>query len=306
MSSKPVKNLAASVRQRLTNLARNSQRPFQEVLQHYAMERFLYRLSQSKYAEKFILKGALMFTAWGGPASRPTKDIDLLGRTENTIHATMVVMKDICNLTVKPDGLEFDGGSVRGEIIKEDADYSGVRVTFNVTLQTARVAMQIDIGFGDVVTPIATLTTYPTMLEFPSPHLLGYPRETVVAEKLEAMVKLGMLNSRMKDFYDLWRLSMQANFDGPTLVEAIQKTFAQRKTDIPKTITALTPAFGSDRDKQRQWQGFLKKSLLTDAPTTLQVVMNDLSLFLMPAIAAIGKQGELNKQWTASGNWGDL
>ena len=208
------KNLPASVRQRLTNKARETDRPFQEVLQYFAMERFLYRLSRSRHADRFVLKGALMFTAWGAPASRPTKDIDLLARTDNAVEAVTAVMAEVCGQTVDADGLEFDVGSVAGEAIKEDADYPGVRVTFLVTLQNARVSMQIDVGFGDVVTPAATMTDYPVLLDFAAPHLLGYPRETVVAEKFEAMTKLGLLNSRMKDFYDLWLLARQFDFDG--------------------------------------------------------------------------------------------
>ncbi len=197
------KNLPASVRQRLTYKAKETNRPFQELLQYFAMERFLYRLAQSPHAGKFILKGALMFTAWGGPQSRPTKDIDLLARLENAVEAVAALMREVCSRAVEPDGLVFDVESVAGEAIKEDADYSGVRVTFLVTLQNARVSMQIDIDFGDVVTPAATMITYPVLLDFATLELMGYPRETVVSEKFEAMTKLGLLNSRIKDFYDL-------------------------------------------------------------------------------------------------------
>ena len=240
------KNLPASVRRRLTNKAKETHRPFQEVLQYFAMERFLYRLSQSRHADQFVLKGALMFTAWGAPASRPTKDIDLLARTDNAVEAVTAVMAEVCGQTVDADGLMFDIGSVSGEAIKEDADYSGVRVTFFVTLQNARVSMQIDVGFGDVVTPAATMTDYPVLLDFAAPHLLGYPRETVVAEKFAAMTKFGLLNSRMKDFYDLWLLARQFDFDGPTLASAIRRTFTNRKTAVASLPTALTPPFGGD------------------------------------------------------------
>lgn len=153
------KNLPASVRQLLTNKAKATNRPFQELLQYFAMERFLYRLAQSPHAGKFILKGALMFTAWGGPLSGPTKDIDLLARMDNAVEAVVALMREVCSQAVEPDGLVFDVGSVAGEAIKEDADYSGVRVTFLVTLQNARVSMQIDMGFGDIVTPGATMIT---------------------------------------------------------------------------------------------------------------------------------------------------
>jgi len=243
------KNLPASVRQRLTNKAKEADRPFQEVLQYFAMERFLYRLTQSRHSDKFVLKGALMFTAWGGPSSRPTKDIDFLARMDNSVEAVVEVMREVCGQAVEPDGLIFDVQSVAGEAIKEDADYSGMRVTFLVTLQNARVSMQIDLGFGDVVTPTAAMTGYPALLDFPAPQLLGYPRETVVAEKFEAMTKLGLLNSRMKGFYDLWVLSRQFDFDGATLATAIQRTFGNRNTAVVTRPTALTPGFGSDGSK---------------------------------------------------------
>jgi len=300
------KNLPASVRQRLTNKAKASARPFQEVLQYFAMERFLYRLSQSRHADKFVLKGALMFTAWGAPASRPTKDIDLLGRMDNEVEAVVNLMREVCGQAVEPDGLVFDVESVAGQAIKEDADYSGVRVTFRVKLENARVSMQIDIGFGDVVTPSATTTDYPTLLDFAAPRLLGYPRETVVAEKFEAMTKLGLLNTRMKDFYDLWLLSRQFDFDGPTLATAIRRTFENRATAVSPQPTALTSAFGSDALKQTQWQGFLKRTKLGDVPTTLQEVVDVLVPFLSPVARAIESQATFNDRWVAPGPWKTL
>jgi len=297
------KNLPASVRQRLTNKAKETNRPFQEVLQYFAMERFLYRLSQSRHADQFVLKGALMFTVWGAPASRPTKDIDLLARMDNAVGAVTGVMAEVCGQTVDADGLVFDVRSVAGEAIKEDADYSGVRVTFLVTLQTARGSMQVDVGFGDVVTPAATKADYPVILDFAAPHLLGYPRETVVAEKFEAMTKLGLLNSRMKDFYDLWLLARQFDFDGPTLATAIRRTFANRKTAVVSLPTALTPAFGGDAGKEAQWQGFLRKSKLSAAPTALQAVVDALVPFLAPAAGAVDRDESFHWRWVAPGPW---
>lgn len=297
------KNLPASVRQRLANKAQESGRPFQEVLQYFAMERFLYRLSRSPHADKFVLKGALMFTAWGGPSSRPTKDIDLLARMDNAVEAVTAVLRELCGQAVEPDGLVFDTGSVVGEAIKEDADYSGVRVTFLVTLQNARVSMQIDMGFGDVVTPTAVMTGYPALLDFPAPQLLVYPRETVVAEKFEAMTKLGLLNSRMKDFYDLWVLRRRFDFDGVTLATAIRKTFAHRKTAVVARPTALTPTFGGDATKQTQWQGFLRKTRLDDVHTSIQSVIDELVVFLVPVAEAVETGSAFNRVWTAPGPW---
>lgn len=297
------KNLPASVRQRLTKKAKETNRPFQELLQYFAMERFLYRLAQSPHAEKFILKGALMFTAWGGPSSRPTKDIDLLALMGNTVEAVVALMREVCSQAVEQDGLVFDVESVAGEAIKEDADYSGVRVKFLVTLENVRVSMQIDMAFGDIVTPGATMTTYPVLLDFAAPHLQGYPRETVVSEKFEAMTKLGLLNGRIKDFYDLWILSRQFDFDGATLATAIQKTFAHRKTAVLSRPTALTPEFGGDASKQTQWQAFLRKSKLDEVPMTLQAVIDDLVRFLGPVAAAIEGGSVFDQRWIARGPW---
>ena len=164
-----------------------------------------------------MLKGALMFRVWNAPVSRPTRDIDLLGRMESKVTAVVPVFQDVCNQTVEPDGMIFHADTVVGQAIKEDADYAGVRVTFLATLQNSRIAMQIDVGFGDVLTPAAVATDYPTILDLPAPRLKGYCRETVIAEKFQAMVKLGLANSRMKDFYDIWLLSQQFDFDGAIL-----------------------------------------------------------------------------------------
>jgi hypothetical protein len=300
---KPVKDVAASIRQRLQNVAKKTNRPFQEVLEYYAMERLLYRLASSKHASRFVLKGALMFRAWDAPASRPTRDIDLLGRMDSKVTAVVPVFKDVCNQRVEPDGLIFHADSVAGQSIKEDADYSGVRVTFRATLQNSRIAMQIDIGFGDVLTPAAVATDYPTILDLPAPRLNGYCRETVVAEKFEAMVKLGLVNSRMKDFYDIWLLSQQFDFDGSILSNAITRTFAHRKTQILAAPTALTPTFADDAQKRTQWRAFLRKSRLTDAPAALPDVIVVLASFLLPMAQAIVDGQAFNRTWQALGPW---
>jgi hypothetical protein len=293
--------MAASVRRRLQDRARASGRPFQEVLEYYAMERFLYRLARSPYAGRFVLKGALMFRAWGAPGSRPTRDIDLLGRWENTVEAVVPVIRDLCGLAVDPDGMVFDPTSVAGAVIKEDADYAGVRVTFLGTLQNARVAMQVDLGFGDVVTPGPVPTAYPTLLELPAPHLSGYPRETVVAEKFEAMVKLGLVNSRMKDFYDLWLLARQFDFDGPTLAAAVARTFAHRQTPVAPLPLALTPGFAADPAKRAQWKGFVRRTRLDDVPVELATVTSELVPFLVPIAEAVAAGARLDRKWQAPG-----
>jgi Nucleotidyl transferase AbiEii toxin, Type IV TA system len=303
MTKRPIKDVAASVRHRLQDKAKSNGRPFQELLQYFGMERFLYRLARSAHADSFVLKGALMFNVWKAPFTRSTKDIDLLGRGENTIETLVSVVRDACDLAVEPDGLVFDSNSVRGMRIKEDADYEGVRIAFLGKLQNARIPMQVDVGFGDVAFPAPSVIDYPTILDLPGPQLRGYNRETTVAEKFEAMVKLGQLNSRMKDFYDLWLLARQFDFDGMTLAEAVGRTFQHRATEIPSDPVALTPAFGTDPAKTAQWIGFLRRLRVEGAPKSLSVVVEDIGLFLRPLAAAIAAGQQFNRTWRAPGPW---
>ncbi len=229
------RNVAASVRARLANVARESRRPFQEVLQYYGLERFLYRFSRTEHRSHFLLKGALMLRVWAAPETRPTRDIDLLGFVKNDIEYLEAIVREACN---------FDAASVTGERIKEDADYEGIRIRFTGLLENARIPMQIDIGFGDAVYPAAREISYPTILNCPAPSLRMYPRETVVAEKLEAIVFLGTVNSRMKDFYDIWLLARQFEFSGTDLATAIGKTFEKRGTALDPNPIALTSVRG--------------------------------------------------------------
>ncbi len=296
-------NIAASVRQRLLNKARETNRPFNELLQYFAMERFLYRLSRSTHAGKFVLKGALMFTAWQAPVTRPTMDIDLLGITDNSIDAIVAVVKDVCTQEVDPDGLVFDPDSVSAERIVEDADYAGVRVLLRGTLGTARIAMQIDIGFGDVVVPKPEMADYPTILDLPAPRLRGYSRESAVAEKFEAMVKLGLINSRVKDFFDIWLLTRQFDFEGRTMAQAIRKTFTTRGTMIPAEPVALTGDFAKEPTRQTQWQGFVRKNRLQNVPASFADIVEAIEAFLGPITRALATGGEFKGTWKAPGPW---
>ena len=280
-----VKNMGASVRQRLLNYAKANGRPFAEVLQYYAMERFLYRLSMSPHVEAFTLKGALLLTAWQAPISRPTMDIDLLGRTDNAVEAIVALMREVSQAEVTDDGIVFDPSSFAGEVIREDADYAGVRTTFVGRVDSARVHMQIDIGFGDVMTPGPETLTYPTILDFPAPTLSGYSRETVVAEKLQALVQLRMLNTRMKDYFDLWLLTRQPELSREVLVEAIKRTFANRGMELDLEPVGLSSAFGNDPAKQMQWSAFVKRARLTEAPAKLSEVVEELRLFFAPILS---------------------
>ena len=295
------KNLPASIRQRLLNRARNDRRPFSELLQYYAMERFLYRLSQSVYVDRFILKGALMLRVWRSPEVRPTMDIDMLGRTSRVEADIALQIQDILTVDVETDGLAFDPASIQTERITEDADYEGIRIRFLGALGSARINMQVDIGFGDIVYPEPEKSDLPTMLDSPAPRLLCYSRESSIAEKFEAMVKLGMLNSRMKDFYDIWLLSRQFNFNGPRLTEAIRLTFERRGTELPTEIDAFTEPF--IEAKQTQWAAFRKRLGQDHIPVSFREIAASVDNFLSPIVEVFSSGKQSPTTWTAPGPW---
>lgn len=297
-----MKNVAASVRQRLLNRARNDKRPFNELLQYYAMERFLYRLSRSDHAARFILKGALMLRVWRAPEFRPTMDIDMLGRTSNETSHIVTQIRDVLAVPSQDDGIIFDSDSIETESIDADADYSGLRVRFRAGLDTARITIQIDIGFGDVIYPEPEEAELPTMLDDPAPRLLCYSRESAIAEKFEAMVKLSALNSRMKDFYDIWLLSRQFDFEGATLAEAIRLTFKQRGTIMPETIDAFADTFVNA--KQAQWQAFHRRLGQDHVPSSFSDVAGSLRAFLEPIAQHLSSDGDIPSRWVAPGPWG--
>lgn len=295
------KNLPASVHDRLLNRAKTEKRPFGELLQYYAMERFLYRLSQSRHVDRFILKGALMLRAWHLPELRPTMDIDMLGRTSNLEADIVAQIRDILVTEVEPDGIAFEADSIQAERITEDADYEGIRIRFLGLLERARIHMQIDIGFGDVVYPEPVRMDFPTMLDFSAPRLLCYSRESSIAEKFEAMVKLGALNSRMKDFYDIWALSRQFDFDGTRLAEAIRQTFERRGTMLPAAVEAFTETFM--QSKEAQWVAFRKRLQQDHAPALFREVVTVVNSFLKPILIALSSGSPIPKSWTAPGPW---
>lgn len=298
-----LKNIEASVRTRLQNHARATKRPFQELLQYYAMERFLYRLSKSPHRSRLVLKGALMLHVWDAPLARATKDLDFLGRLDNSLENLERVVREVCAAEVEPDGMVFDPATVKTERIKDDADYGGVRVRFIGLLGRARVAMQIDVGFGDIITPGAESITYPALLDLPAPQLSGYPRETVVAEKFHAMVYLRTMNSRMKDFYDVWLLASLYAFDGELLARAVAATFENRGTGIDVAPVGFTPAFTEQSSTLAQWVVFRSRIPNAQCPDTLADVVTFLSRFLLPVAraCAVGETFEL--RWTPGGPW---
>jgi len=290
------KNLAASVRQRLYNAAKVNGEDFNLLLVRYANERWLYRLSISSYKDKFYLKGASRLNLWFDKPHRPTRDIDLLGFGSSEIADLKTIITEICMIEFE-DGLEFRTDTVTVEEIREATDYGGLRAKFLAFIGTARIPVQVDVGFGDAVTPNAESIVVPSILEFPEPKLLAYPKETIVAEKFEAMVKLGMANSRMKDFWDLKLLISTFEFDGATLQKAVRATFERRRTYFPTDLPlALTDEFARDKAKQTQWRSFLRTAGLDDA-NQLKSVTDFLAVFLLPLIEAGRNDSDFTGAW---------
>jgi len=297
------RDVGASVRQRLLNHARAQGRPFQELLQYFAMERFLYRLAKSPFSDRFVLKGALLLTAWRAPLSRPTMDIDLAGRTSNELDHIAGLVSGVCEVATEPDGIEFNRASIAVSRIKEGADYEGIRVRFHATLAKARIPMQIDIGFGDVMVPGPTEVEYPTLLDFPAPVLQAYPKGSVIAEKLDALTKLGLLNSRMKDYYDLALLSRMYSFEAGHLIEAIVATFRHRGTRIEAEPIGLTQAFYADPARATQWRAFLRRSRFPEEPGDLEKLVGEVRRFSFPLLAAAANEKPFKAHWPAHGPW---
>ena len=297
-----VRNISASVRDRLLNKARAEKLDYNLLLTRYALERMLYRLSISKQRDQFLLKGALLFDLWFDVPHRPTHDADFLGFGSAEIPHIEAIFRDICRIEVE-DGIAFQPDTVKAAEIRKEANYAGVRVTLLGMLGSIRCAVQIDIGFGDAIVPGPDEVLYPVILgEMPGPHLHVYPRYTVVAEKLEALTSLGMLNSRMKDYFDLWILAKHSDFDGQILSRAVTATFDRRSTAVPTGVPiGLSDEFISDAQKGKQWQGFLRKNALDPMP--LATVVVDLRDFLMPVLAAIAAGGSHDYPWRAGAGW---
>jgi predicted nucleotidyltransferase component of viral defense system len=300
----PSRNLAQSVQHRLLNKARERREDPNIVFIRYALERFLYRLGRSRHKDRFVLKGAMLFAAWTGQPHRPTRDLDLLGMGDSSDEALTQVFSEIVRTPVEPDGLEFDDHSISISEIREAQDYPGKRIKLPARLGNARLNLQIDVGFGDAVTPESAEIDYPVLLDLPSPRIRAYPCETVIAEKLQTLVAFDMAISRMKDFYDLWMLSKQFSFDGASLSAAIAATFERRRTAIPEGVpTALTDEFAADRIKRTQWAAFLKRNALTDAPADLSSVIHDLRAFLLEPLHAAVRNEPFSKSWKPGGPW---
>lgn len=278
--AKELKNLGASVRARLLSLSKKNGQSFDLVLTRFVLERLLFRLSQSSHADRFVLKGAMLMMSWFDDPHRGTRDLDLLAFGDPSEDAMLATFRDILSLEVE-DGVVFDLDALRVDRIREELDYGGLRMRAMGSVGGARINLTIDIGFGDALEPGAEVVDYPVMLDFPTPRLRTYARETVIAEKFQAMVALGRANSRMKDFYDIWILSQSFSFDDDRLARAIAATFGRRGTAVPtKPPDALTPEFAADEQKQQQWRAFVENVAVD--PGSLAHVLASLSKFLMP------------------------
>lgn len=300
------RGLAQSVQVRLVNHARKTGMDPNLVLARYGVERFLYRLSCSPHADRFVLKGALLLLVWLGETIRPTRDADLLGFGDLSEESLAKIFVEICGIGVEPDGLEFLPSSMRVVPIREDNAYGGMRATLQGRLGSARIHVQVDIGIGDAVTPEPEWLEYPSLLDLPRPKLRAYRPETAIAEKLHAMVELGEVNSRMRDFFDIHALSRHTRFDGTVLAAAVRATFERRRTSIPASLPlALTPEFAAIDGKQVQWQAFLRKNSLTSAPPALAEVVAPLAVFLQPVIAAACDGTQFNREWSPGGPWNE-
>jgi predicted nucleotidyltransferase component of viral defense system len=295
-------NVAASVKGRLLNIARKSNRQFDQLLRYYAMERFLYRLSMSQYNRDFLLKGSLMLRSFGAELSRPTMDIDLLGKTSNDKIVLRKMAEDCCAIVVD-DGIVFDTTDMTLQNIVEGADYHGVRVRFSARLGPARIPMQIDIGFGDKVVPAPVWIDLPQILDFGTPHLRACTAETAIAEKLHAAVSREAINSRMKDFYDIYMMGSHLAFEGYNLASAIKATFDNRETPIDTIAPlALTPDFACLPGKKEQWNAFIRK-LQLDNPPSLEEAVMFMAGFLLPVLKSIASDNSFSNHWNPGGPW---
>ncbi len=301
---KPAANLGASVRQRLLNLAKARGEDFDLMLTRFALERLIYRLSRSEYADRFTLKGAMLVAVWIPDAFRATRDLDLLGRGDASPAFAELVFRSLCRMPVEADGVEFDEGSVRAELIREDQRYGGTRVKLQARIASAVLGLQVDVGYGDAVVPPPAGIEYPSLLGFAAPHVTAYSRYTVVAEKLQATVELGLTNSRLKDFFDLFTLSARFGFDGLQLVGAIAATFARRGAAIPPgPPDALSARFGDAPDKLAQWNGFLRRARVRVPVPPFPSVVEAVARFALEPLDAARLGKDFDRRWPAGGPW---
>jgi len=303
-SNRELRNVPQSVHQRLKNLAREQGTELNRLLERYAGERFLYRLGISPVVDRFTLKGAALFLVWVGEPLRATRDVDLLGTGSDDHEAIRAAIAAVCAVPCPEDGLAFDPESICVQAIRDEQEYGGVRVRLRATLGPAVLPLQVDIGFGDIITPEREEAAYPTLLDQPVPRVWTYPRETFVAEKFEAMVRLGPTNTRMKDFWDVAALAARFDFDGETLRAALEETFQRRETThTPELPEALRPAFYQDARRAEYWQAFLRKAGTAATPADFNAVGERVRAFLGPVRETLVRGEAFTQTWPAGGPW---
>ena len=300
------KNVPASIRARLLNLSRESQEDFQSLLNRFARERLLYRLSRSHHRDHFVLKGATLFSVWVDKPFRSTREADFLSYGPSDVESVTAVFRDLCggNDPDPNDGVRFDPDSIRGAAIREEDEYDGVRIHLTAFLGRARAPIQVDVGFGDTITPEPQEVELPVLLDLPAPRLRAYTRETVIAEKFQTMTVLTDTNSRMKDFYDVWVLQNQFGFDGATLSEAIQATFARRRTEIaPSSCVAFQASFYASEEPLTRWRLYVQRCSFERVPPTFAEVGEAIEAFLRPVAESIARNEEFDLSWPRGGPW---
>ena len=284
-----------SIKAQLRKLATNANKPYEYLQTHYFIERLLFRLSHSEYADAFVLKGGLLLYSIFSHQSRATRDMDFLARNQPNDPAQFArILSVVCQID-SDDGVRFDTESITAVRIKEDADYQGIRLKVDAYLDRSRSVLQLDIGFGDIVVPAPQVMTYPSLLDMDEVRLLAYSKESVIAEKFQAMLFLAQINSRMKDFFDITTLSNMFDFDGKSLRDAIEKTLINRKTPLVDEPIVFSPSFRIDIQKTQQWDQFLKRTSLDALP--FAETMGSLTVFLEPLYQAIQSGAAFTRTW---------
>jgi predicted nucleotidyltransferase component of viral defense system len=303
---KPLTNMAASVQDRLRTMHRQTGEDYQLLLNRFVQERLLYRLSQSEHRDRFILKGAMMFVIWHGSLHRVTRDMDLLGFGTSSIPALEAIFRELAQLSVEDDGVVFDAATIQGEQIRSQEAYVGVRLTLTATIGRARVPLQVDVGFGDATPASPVEVDFPSLLGLPSARVRSYRMETSIAEKYEALVSFGLLNSRMKDYWDFWFLAKHFDFDGQVLATAIGATFARRERPLPTALpVGLTDKFSTDPNRQTVWRAFWRKSIKTEPMIPLAEMVTACAAFLGPPALAAAFSEPFVLRWLADKQaWG--
>ncbi|WP_128931672.1 nucleotidyl transferase AbiEii/AbiGii toxin family protein [Bradyrhizobium zhanjiangense] len=303
MMAKALKNPAASIRQRLLQHTKQHGDDYQRILTRYAIERLLFRLSQTEAAERYMLKGAMLFVTWPEHVFRPTGDLDLLGQGDPEPAIIIELFTRICQVEAPDDGIVFDPATLKVEPVRETDKYQGVQLSLKGELAKAMIHVQIDIGFGDHVYPPPTRRTFPNLLpDLPAASILMYPPETVVAEKFEAMIRFGVTNGRIKDFYDVWVTLRTFAFDLPELVEAVGGTLRRRETAIPTEMpVGLTEAFATIAEERGLWSGFLRRNPPSIQPPAFADLQVELQRFFGPVIAGLALPEGAKGRWDPDG-----